>query len=56
MPCVGLAGIKDPKILSQKTQGLREMIFSFGSNMENKNLTKQLQSMNTPSVSYLWVL
>lgn len=51
-----LAGIKDPKILSQKTQGLRELIFSFGSNMENKNLTKQLQSMNTPSVSYLWVL
>ena len=51
-----LAGIKDPKILTQKKEGLRELIFSFGSSMESKNLTKQLQSMNTPSVSYLWVL
>lgn len=51
-----LAGLKDPKILTQKKEGLRELIFSFGSSMESKNLTKQLQTMNTPSVSYLWVL
>ena len=51
-----LTGIKDPKILTQKKEGLRELIFSFGSSMESKNLTKQLQSINTPSVSYLWVL
>lgn len=50
-----LAGLKDPKIISQKTSGLRELIFSFGSGMESKDLGKQLQSMSTPSVSYLWV-
>lgn len=50
-----LTGLEDPKILTQKTEGWRELIFSFGSGMENKNLTKQLQSMSTPSVSYLWV-
>lgn len=51
-----LAGIKDPKIFTQRKEGLREMIFSFGSNLESKDLAKQLQTMNTPSVSYLWVL
>lgn len=50
-----LAGIKDPKIISQKKEGLRELIFSIGSEAESKTLAKQLQSMNTPSVSYLWV-
>lgn len=50
-----LAGLKDPKVLSQKSEGLRELIFSIGSGMESKNLSKQLQSMSTPSVSYLWV-
>ncbi len=50
-----LAGIKDPKIISKKGDGLRDVLLSFSSNMENKTLSKQLQSMNTPSVSYLWV-
>lgn len=50
-----LAGLKDPKVLSPKSEGLRELIFSFGSGMESKSLTKQLQSMQSPSVSYLWV-
>lgn len=50
-----LAGLKDPKVLSQKTEGLRELIFSIGSGMEGKSLSKQLQSMSTPSVSYLWI-
>ncbi|MBR3899641.1 MAG: signal peptide peptidase SppA [Elusimicrobiaceae bacterium] len=51
-----LAGIKDPKIISQKTENLRDLFISFGSAMENKNVVKQLQSMNTPNVSYLWVM
>lgn len=50
-----LAGLKDPKVISQKTTGLRELLFSFGSGMESKDLAKQLQTMSTPSVSYLWV-
>ena len=50
-----LAGIKDPKIISQKTDSLRELIFSFGAAAESKSLTKELQSMSTPSVSYLWM-
>lgn len=50
-----LAGIKDPKIISQKSEGLRELIFSFGSGMENQSLAKQVQALATPSVSYLWV-
>lgn len=50
-----LAGLKDPKVLSPKSEGLRELIFSFGSGLESKSLTKQLQSMQSPSVSYLWV-
>jgi protease-4 len=50
-----LAGLKDPKIISKKGDGLRELIFSFGSNMESKNLSKQLESISTPRVSYLWV-
>lgn len=49
-----LAGLKDPQIVSQKNEGLRELIFSLGS-MENKTLSKQLQSLQSPSVSYLWV-
>ena len=49
-----LAGLKDPKILTRKKEGLRELIFSFGSGMESKNLSKQLQSVSTPRVSYLW--
>ncbi len=51
-----LAGIKDPKIINQRpADGLRELIFSFGSSMENQSLAKQLQTLATPSVSYLWV-
>ena len=50
-----LAGFKDPKILSQRGDGIKELIFSFGSKMENKSLDKQLQNLTTPSVSYLWV-
>lgn len=50
-----LAGLKDPKILSRKSEGLRELIFSFGSGVESKSISKQLQTMSTPSVSYLWV-
>lgn len=51
-----LAGLKDPKIINQRgADGLKELIFSFGSSMENQSLAKQLQSLATPSVSYLWV-
>ena len=50
-----LAGLKDPKVLSQRGDGIREFIFSLGSNMENQSLAKQLQMLSTPSVSYLWV-
>ncbi len=50
-----LAGLKDPKILTRQKQGLRELIFSFGSGAESKNLSKQLQSISTPRVSYLWI-
>lgn len=50
-----LAGLKDPKIITQRPDSLRELIFSFGSTMENQTLAKQLQTLSTPSVSYLWV-
>ena len=50
-----LAGLKDPKVLSQRGDGIREFIFSLGSNMENQSLAKQLQMLSTPSVSYLWI-
>ncbi len=50
-----LAGLKDPEILNQRGEGFREFIFSLGSNMENQTLAKQLQTLATPSVSYLWV-
>ena len=51
-----LAGLKDPKVLSQRGgEGIREFIFSLGSTMENRTLAKQLQSLTTPSVAYLWV-
>ena len=50
-----LAGLKDPKIISQKSESLRELIFSIGSGAESKALSKQLQSISTPRVSYLWV-
>jgi len=50
-----LAGLEDPKIISQKTENLRELLFAFGSGMENKALSKQLQSISTPRVSYLWI-
>ena len=50
-----LAGLKDPKILTQRSDSFREFLFSVGSSMENQSLAKQLQSMATPSVSYLWI-
>lgn len=50
-----LAGIKDPKIILQKNEGLRELFSSFGSAAETKTLSKQLQTLSTPTVSYLWV-
>ncbi len=50
-----LAGIKDPKIIGSRTGDFRDFIFSFGSSMEGRNVAKQLQSLSTPSVSYLWV-
>ena len=50
-----LAGLKDPKIISQRKDNLRDFIFSFSSDMESKSLPKQLQTLSTPSVSYLWV-
>lgn len=49
-----LAGIKDPKILTNRGESLREAFFSFGSNLEGQTLAKQLESLTTPNVSYLW--
>lgn len=49
-----LAGLKDPKILSNRGESLREAFFSFGSNLEGQSLAKQLESLTTPNVSYLW--
>lgn len=50
-----LAGLKDPKIINQRADSLRDFVFSFGANMENQSLSKQIQSLATPSVSYLWI-
>ncbi len=50
-----LAGIENPKILSSKSDQLKEFIFSFGSSLDNKSFAKQIQSLATPSVSYLWI-
>lgn len=50
-----LAGVKNPKIISSKSDNLRDFIFSFGSSMEGKSLAKQLETLATPSVSYLWM-
>lgn len=50
-----LAGVKDPKIISSKSDNLRDFIFSFGSSVESATLAKQLESLATPSVSYLWI-
>ena len=50
-----LAGVKDPKIISSRSDNLRDIIFSFGSSMEGNSLVKQLESLATPSVSYLWI-
>lgn len=51
-----LAGIEDPKILNTRdAAAIKEMIFSMGASLENRSLAKQLQSLTTPSVSYLWI-
>lgn len=50
-----LTGVKDPKIISSKSDNLRDFIFSFGSSVESATLAKQLESLATPSVSYLWM-
>jgi len=50
-----LAGIKDPKIISSRSDSLRDFLFSVSSSMDNKSIVKQLESMATPSVAYLWV-
>ncbi len=50
-----LAGVENPKIISSKSDNLRDFIFSIGSSMENASLAKQLETLATPSVSYLWM-
>lgn len=50
-----LTGMKDPKVISQRGDGFRDFVFSLGSNMEGRSVAKQLQTLTTPSVSYLWV-
>ena len=50
-----LAGVKDPKIISSKSDNLRDFIFSFGSSVESASVVKQLEALTTPSVSYLWM-
>lgn len=50
-----LAGLKDPQIINQRPESLRELIFSFGPSAESKTLVQQLQTLATPSVAYLWV-
>ncbi len=49
-----LAGIENPKIIS-RSGNLKEILFSFGSSLDNRSVAKQLQSLTTPSVSYLWI-
>ena len=50
-----LAGIKDPKVIGGRSNDFRDFILSFGASMDNRDVAKQLQSLTTPSVSYLWV-
>ena len=50
-----LAGIANPKILGGRSNDFKDFLFSFGASMDNRNMAKQLQSLITPSVSYLWV-
>ena len=51
-----LAGLKDPKIINQRGDGLREFFVSLGSGMDSRAaLVKQLETITTPSVSYLWM-
>jgi len=51
-----LAGIEDPKILNTRdAAAIKEMIFSMGASLENRSLSKQLESLTTPNVSYLWI-
>lgn len=50
-----LAGVKDPKIISSRSDNLRDFIFSFGSSLEGKSVAKQLETLTTPSVAYLWM-
>lgn len=50
-----LAGIKDPKIISSRSDSFRDFLFSVSSSMDEKSIIKQLESMATPSVAYLWV-
>ena len=49
-----LAGIENPKIIS-RPGNLKEILFSVGSSLDNRSVAKQLQSLTTPSVSYLWI-
>lgn len=50
-----LAGVENPKIISSKSDNLRDFIFSFGSSVESASLAKQVEALATPSVSYLWM-
>jgi len=51
-----LAGLKDPKILSSRRDNLKEFIFSIGSSLNEKSVSKQLQSLASPRMAYLLVL
>lgn len=50
-----LAGISNPKIIGGRSNDFKDLLFSFGASVDSHSVAKQLQSLTTPSVSYLWV-
>ncbi|MGB2578405.1 protease-4 [Elusimicrobium simillimum] len=51
-----LAGNKSLKILSNKPDTFREWFFSFDPEMSSRDLTRQLESMASPKMAYLWTM
>ena len=51
-----LAGLKNPEIITIRTNTFRDWLMSLEADSSNKNIAKQIESLSTPKMAYLWTL
>ncbi len=51
-----LAGLKDPKVIQIKTDSFKDLLFGLSSGVQESLFKKQIQSMATPRLEYMWTM